>query len=102
MKEENTKRTPITGRVRLMFKMLATFPLAVCLFSQIQANSQLKYLKIQKIQKIKIILQNSHILVTKNAACEHRSPRRLIYSISMRRKKQVERAILYILFKICG
>jgi len=29
MKEENTKRTPITGRVRLMFKMLATFPLAM-------------------------------------------------------------------------
>ena len=99
MKEENTKRTPITGRVRLMFKMLATFPLAVCLFSQIQANSQLKYLK---IQKIKIILQNSHILVTKNAACEHRLPRRLIYSISMRRKKQADRVILYILFKICG
>ena len=45
MKEENTKRTPITGRVRLMFKMLATFPLAVCLFSQIQANSQTKAIK---------------------------------------------------------
>jgi hypothetical protein len=45
MKEENTKRTPITGRVRLMFKMLATFPLAVCLFSQIQANSQIKAIK---------------------------------------------------------
>ena len=34
MKEENTKRTPITGRVRLMFKMLATIVLAIWLFSQ--------------------------------------------------------------------
>ena len=45
MKEENTKRTPITGRVRLMFKMLATFTLAVGLFSQILANSQTKAIK---------------------------------------------------------
>ena len=50
MKEENTKRTPITGRVRLMFKMLAT--LAVGLFSQILANSQLKHLEIQKNLKL--------------------------------------------------
>ena len=29
MKEENTKRTPMFGRVRLMFKMLAAFTLAM-------------------------------------------------------------------------
>jgi len=75
MKEENTKRTPISERVRLMFKMLATITLAIGLISQILATSQLKHLKIQKTQKLWL---NSHILAVSHTACEHRSPRRKV------------------------
>ena len=55
--------------------MLATITLAVRLFSQILANSQLTHLK---FQKLKTILLNSHILAIKNTACEHRSSRRKV------------------------
>jgi len=70
MKGKNTKRPPIAGRVRLMFKMLAAVVAVVWLFSQCVANSQIKARKIQKMWP------NSPCVIVWNSACEHHSSRR--------------------------